>query len=172
MGEIRAEANQARIRAHSCPRRHALRREGTGSRSFIELLADRLRRSWLASTVKDIRSSCTPNFGSSDERGAWTMRGNFSNSDVGGWTLWLRLQDGKSTGLDDLMCSSGTIRPIGPNAGYAGFRRYDLDLAAVKSLFAFFHRMRYLTANPVAELALPCYENRFIQHQETHASIV
>jgi site-specific recombinase XerD len=30
-------------------------------------------------------------------------------------------------------------------------------LAAVKSLFGFCQRMRYVPANPAAELALPCY---------------
>ena len=36
-------------------------------------------------------------------------------------------------------------------------------LAAIKSLFGFCHRMRYVTANPAAELALPCYENRLAE---------
>ena len=33
-------------------------------------------------------------------------------------------------------------------------------LAAIKSLFGFCQRMRHLPANPAAELALPCYEQR------------
>ena len=36
-------------------------------------------------------------------------------------------------------------------------------LAAVKSLFAFCHRMRYLHVNPAAELTLPSYENRLAE---------
>ena len=36
-------------------------------------------------------------------------------------------------------------------------------LAAVKSLFGFCHRMRYLPANPAAELALPSYEHRLAE---------
>src|SRR5271155_3601134 len=33
-------------------------------------------------------------------------------------------------------------------------------LAAVKSLFRFSQRMRYVSTNPAAELVLPCYEKR------------
>jgi len=36
-------------------------------------------------------------------------------------------------------------------------------LAAIKSLFGFCQRMRYLPANPATELALPCYENRLAE---------
>ncbi len=36
-------------------------------------------------------------------------------------------------------------------------------LAAVKSLFGFCHRLRYLAVNPAAELALPAYENRLAE---------
>jgi site-specific recombinase XerD len=36
-------------------------------------------------------------------------------------------------------------------------------LAAVKSLFGFCHRMRYLPANPAAEIALPNYEGRLAE---------
>jgi integrase/recombinase XerD len=36
-------------------------------------------------------------------------------------------------------------------------------LAAVKSLFGFCVRMRYLAVNPAAELALPAYENRLAE---------
>jgi site-specific recombinase XerD len=36
-------------------------------------------------------------------------------------------------------------------------------LAAVKSLFAFCHRQRYLPVNPAAELVLPSYENRLAE---------
>lgn len=36
-------------------------------------------------------------------------------------------------------------------------------LAAVKSLFGFCLRMRYVPANPAAELALPCYEKRLAE---------
>ena len=36
-------------------------------------------------------------------------------------------------------------------------------LAAVKSLFAFCVRMRYLDVNPAAELELPGYENRLAE---------
>ena len=36
-------------------------------------------------------------------------------------------------------------------------------LAAVKSLFGFCQRMRYLAANPAADLALPSYENRLAE---------
>lgn len=36
-------------------------------------------------------------------------------------------------------------------------------LAAVKSLFGFSQRMRFLSANPAAELSLPCYENRLAE---------
>ena len=36
-------------------------------------------------------------------------------------------------------------------------------IAAVKSLFGFCHRMRYLPANPAAELSLPRYENRLAE---------
>jgi len=36
-------------------------------------------------------------------------------------------------------------------------------LAAVKSLFGFCQRMRFLSANPAAELVLPCYENRLAE---------
>src|SRR6266581_6654377 len=36
-------------------------------------------------------------------------------------------------------------------------------LAAVKSLFGFCVRMRYLPINPAAELALPAYENRLAE---------
>jgi hypothetical protein len=36
-------------------------------------------------------------------------------------------------------------------------------LAAVRSLFGFCQRMRYVHANPVAELALPCYEKRLAE---------
>ena len=37
------------------------------------------------------------------------------------------------------------------------------SLAAVKGLFAFCHRMRYLPVNPAAELTLPSYENRLAE---------
>jgi len=33
-------------------------------------------------------------------------------------------------------------------------------LAAVRSLFVFCHRQRYLPVDPAAELTLPSYENR------------
>ena len=36
-------------------------------------------------------------------------------------------------------------------------------LAAIRSLFAFCHRTRYLTVNPAAELMLPVYENRLAE---------
>jgi integrase/recombinase XerD len=36
-------------------------------------------------------------------------------------------------------------------------------LAAVKSLFGFCHRLRYLPINPAAELTLPSYENRLAE---------
>ena len=36
-------------------------------------------------------------------------------------------------------------------------------IAAIKSLFGFCHRMRYLPINPAAELALPRYENRLAE---------
>jgi site-specific recombinase XerD len=36
-------------------------------------------------------------------------------------------------------------------------------LAAVKSLFGFCQRMRYVTANPAAELSLPCYAKRLAE---------
>ena len=36
-------------------------------------------------------------------------------------------------------------------------------LAAVKSLFGFCQRMRYVPRNPAAELALPCYEKRLAE---------
>src|ERR1035437_1937372 len=36
-------------------------------------------------------------------------------------------------------------------------------LAAVKSLFGFCQRMRYLPGNPASELALPCYEKRLAE---------
>src|SRR4029450_627729 len=35
--------------------------------------------------------------------------------------------------------------------------------AAVKSLFGFCHRQRYLSLNPAAELTLPSYENRLAE---------
>lgn len=45
-------------------------------------------------------------------------------------------------------------------------------LAAIKSLFGFCCRMRYLTTNPAAELALPNYEKRLaeriIEEQDVH----
>ena len=36
-------------------------------------------------------------------------------------------------------------------------------LAAVKSLFGFCQRMRYVSGNPAAELVLPCYEKRLAE---------
>src|SRR6185437_2674827 len=36
-------------------------------------------------------------------------------------------------------------------------------LAAIRSLFGFCHRMRYLPVNPAAELALPAHENRLAE---------
>ena len=36
-------------------------------------------------------------------------------------------------------------------------------LAAVKSLFGFCHRLRYVSINPAAELTLPSYENRLAE---------
>src|ERR1035437_4299217 len=36
-------------------------------------------------------------------------------------------------------------------------------LAAIKSLFGFCQRMRYVRTNPAAELALPCYEKRLAE---------
>jgi site-specific recombinase XerD len=36
-------------------------------------------------------------------------------------------------------------------------------LAAIKSLFGFCQRMRYVSGNPAAELALPCYEKRLAE---------
>lgn len=36
-------------------------------------------------------------------------------------------------------------------------------IAAIKSLFGFCHRMRYLSANPAAELVLPRYENQLAE---------
>jgi integrase/recombinase XerD len=36
-------------------------------------------------------------------------------------------------------------------------------IAAIRSLFGFCQRMRYLPANPAAELPLPCYENRLAE---------
>jgi hypothetical protein len=36
-------------------------------------------------------------------------------------------------------------------------------LAAVKSPFGFCHRMRYVRANPAAELVRPCYEKRLAE---------
>jgi site-specific recombinase XerD len=36
-------------------------------------------------------------------------------------------------------------------------------LAAVKSLFGFCQRMRYVPTNPAAELSLPCYEKRLAE---------
>lgn len=36
-------------------------------------------------------------------------------------------------------------------------------LAAIKSLFGFCQRMRYVSVNPAAELALPCYEKRLAE---------
>jgi site-specific recombinase XerD len=37
------------------------------------------------------------------------------------------------------------------------------SLAAVKSLFGFCHRMRYVRINPAAELTLPTHENRLAE---------
>jgi integrase/recombinase XerD len=48
------------------------------------------------------------------------------------------------------------------HAGLAPISRAR-TLAAVKSLFGFCQRMRYLSANPAAELALPCYEKRLAE---------
>ena len=36
-------------------------------------------------------------------------------------------------------------------------------LAAIKSLFGFCQRMKYVPVNPAAELALPCYEKRLAE---------
>ena len=47
-------------------------------------------------------------------------------------------------------------------AGLAPISRVR-TLAAVRSLFGFCQRMRYLSANPAAELVLPCYENRLAE---------
>src|SRR5437763_7230912 len=48
------------------------------------------------------------------------------------------------------------------NSGLAPISRVR-TLAAVKSLFGFCVRMRYLAVNPAAELALPAYENRLAE---------
>ena len=37
------------------------------------------------------------------------------------------------------------------------------SIAAVRSLFAFCHRMRFIDSNPAAELPLPVYENRLAE---------
>jgi hypothetical protein len=48
------------------------------------------------------------------------------------------------------------------NLGLAPISRVR-TLAAVKSLFAFCHRQRYLPVNPASELVLPSYENRLAE---------
>src|SRR5262249_49091989 len=48
------------------------------------------------------------------------------------------------------------------SAGLAPISRVRI-LAAVKSLFGFCHRMRYLPVNPATELELPSYENRLAE---------
>ena len=48
------------------------------------------------------------------------------------------------------------------NSGLAPISRAR-SLAAVKGLFAFCHRMRYLPVNPAAELTLPSHENRLAE---------
>src|SRR5262249_26136810 len=48
------------------------------------------------------------------------------------------------------------------SAGLAPISRVRI-LAAVKSLFGFCHRMRYLRVNPATELELPGYENRLAE---------
>jgi integrase/recombinase XerD len=48
------------------------------------------------------------------------------------------------------------------SAGLAPISRAR-TLAALKSLFGFCYRMRYVPANPAAELTLPCYEKRLAE---------
>src|SRR5713226_8472779 len=60
--------------------------------------------------------------------------------------------------LDDLQSFSRSLIAL----GLAPISRAR-TLAAVKSLFGFCYRMRYLPANPAAELPLPRYENRLAE---------
>jgi integrase/recombinase XerD len=57
------------------------------------------------------------------------------------------------------------------NSGLAPISRVR-TLAAVKSLFAFCVRMRYLDVNPAAELELPAYENRLAERIVTEDDVL
>jgi hypothetical protein len=81
--------------------------------------------------------SCALSFGILDGNSSFLLSGTFSNADIGGRSLWVRFTPGTITKrivytvddgpVDGESCTNGTIYPIGPDAGYTQFQRYQQD---------------------------------------------
>ncbi len=64
--------------------------------------------------------SCTPNFGSTDSTGSWTISGNFDASSVGAWTEWLQFPSGAASNRIAFTVSPGSSPALSINGAVSG----------------------------------------------------